>query len=175
MNKDQCFELGVVVKSHGLNGEVSIKLDTDYPEAYDEMESVLLEQKGRLIPFFIESYSRNREFAIVKFEDINSREQADTLKGCRLFLPDEDLPELPDDQFYFHEVKGYTIVDEQEGTLGVIREIYDVTAQALIAMDWKGKEVLIPINDDIVGRIDRDKQELHVNLPGGLLDLYLEE
>ena len=175
MNKDQCFELGNVVKSHGLNGEVSIKIDADYPEAYDEMESVLLEQNGRLVPFFIETYSRNGEFALVKFEDINSREQADELKHCRLFLPIADLPELPEDQFYYHEIKGYKVVDEQQGELGKVSEVYDMAAQALIAMDYQGKEVLIPITDTIVKLADKKEGILHVSLPDGLIDLYLEE
>lgn len=175
MNKDQCFELGTVVKSHGLQGEVSIKLDTDYPEAYDEMESVLIEINNRLIPFFIETYSRNGDFALVKFEDLESREQADEIKECRLFLPLDQLPPLESDQFYFHEIKGFKIIDDQLGELGFIREVYDVTAQALIAMEYEGKEVLIPITDEIIGKADRKQKTLSVNLPDGLLNLYLEE
>ncbi|MDX5346950.1 MAG: ribosome maturation factor RimM [Hymenobacteraceae bacterium] len=173
MNKDACYELGHVVKAHGTKGQVLIELDVDYPEDYDDMESVFLEIQGKLIPFFIEHMEpQQKSRFIVKFEDINSMPEADKLRYTRLYLPLDTLPELDEDQFYFHEIVGYTVVDEKLGKLGAVKEIFNLPHQDLASMDYQGNEVLIPIHEDVVLRVDRNEKLLHVNLPEGLLEVY---
>ena len=88
MDIDECFELGYIIKPHGLNGAVSIYLDTDFPEEYIKLESVFVNVKQKLVPFFIESIQVNGHKAIVNFEDINSLEQSEELKGCSIHLPE---------------------------------------------------------------------------------------
>lgn len=173
MTVEQCFEVGVVLRPHGLQGEVTISLDVDFPEEYSEMESVFLLQNGNLVPFFIDSLKLKNKEAFVKFEDIDSKEQALSIKGLPLYLPLDLLPELEPDQFYFHEIIDFTIEDEKEGVLGVVNEVYEAGHQDLIGMMYKGKEVLIPINDHIIQKVDRANKKLHVLMPEGLLELYL--
>ncbi|MEM6830746.1 MAG: hypothetical protein AAF551_09530 [Bacteroidota bacterium] len=94
MKEDDCYQLGEVIKTHGLKGEVSIRLDADYPEEYKELESVFLKQEGKLVPFFIDTFHIQASNALVKFEDIDSIDQARELVKCSLFLPLSYLPEL---------------------------------------------------------------------------------
>ncbi|RYD89602.1 MAG: hypothetical protein EOP50_17300 [Sphingobacteriales bacterium] len=82
------------------------------------------------------------------------------------------LPELEQDQFYFHEIIGYKVHDAEAGELGTVREIFAMPTQDLIAMDYNGTEVLIPIMDDIVEKADKETKTLYVNLPEGLLEVY---
>lgn len=175
MKPNQCFQLGVVSKPHGLKGELYISLDTDYPEDYAELESVFLLQNGKLVPFFIEYIQIKHTQALLKFEDVNSKDEAVLLKGMSVHLPLNKLPELSDDQFYFHEIIGYSIKDQNLGDLGVVSQVYEAGHQDLIGMEYQGKEVLIPINDDIIEKVNRVEKQLLVNLPEGLIDLYLEE
>ncbi|MBU1821567.1 MAG: PRC-barrel domain-containing protein, partial [Bacteroidetes bacterium] len=88
--------------------------------------------------------------------------------------PLDTLDELNEDQFYYHEIQGFEVVDENLGVLGTVREVYSVSTQNLIALDYRGVEVLIPIVDDIVLTADREKNQVLVNLPEGLLQVYTE-
>ena len=175
MNIDDCFQLGYIVKTHGTKGQVVAFFDVDYPEDYEDLESVFLEQKGRLIPFFIalmEPVQKGR--FIIKFEDINTIEQAETLRNTAIYLPLDELPELEEDQFYFHEVIGYQVIDQNHGPLGTVKDFYDMPQQQLMAMDYMGQEMLVPVMDEIVLRADHAAKQLHVKLPEGLLEVYTQ-
>lgn len=173
MTKDDCYLLGKLTKTHGLKGELAIWLDVDYPEEYDELDSVLLEIKGELIPHFIEAIQIRPNKSIVKFEDIDTIEDAQKIVNCDIYLPNDNLPELDENQFYYHEIIDFDIVDEQKGKLGKVTAVYTSDAQDLIAMAYQNSEVLIPVSDEIVKTIDREKKELYTNLPEGLLEIYL--
>ena len=175
MDIDACFQLGHVTKLHGLNGGVSIHLDVDYPKDYEKLESVFVELNNRLVPFFVESLRITKDKATVKFEDIDSIEQAQRLIKCRIFLPLAQLPNLESDQFYFHEIIGFRVVDKNLGELGLVKTVYDSPNQDLISMDYKDREVLIPIIDEIVLGVDRKESIIHTSLPNGLLDIYMED
>ena len=175
MRIDDCYQLGYVIKTHGLHGELSILLDVDVPEAYQDLESVLVATSGSetLVPFFVEHLAIRQNKALVKFEDIDTIEQAEALLKARLYLPLENLPPLEDDQFYYHEIIGFTVQDTQQGPLGTVQDVYESTGQEMIVMQYQEKEVFIPINDDIVPRVDKIQSIVHVNLPEGLLEVYL--
>ncbi len=175
MQISECFELGYVLKTHGLKGDVLIVLDVDNPEEYEEMDSFFVLTQGQLVPYFFESYNLQGNRAIVKLEDINSIDAAKNLIGCKLYLPLDNLPDLEDDQFYYHEVIGYQVIDETKGELGQVHAIYDMPGNDLLAMRYQGKEILIPINDAIVKQADHEKKLLYVNLPEGLLEVFLNE
>ncbi|QHV93518.1 ribosome maturation factor RimM [Spirosoma endbachense] len=177
MTKDDCYQVGHITKTHGVSGELVLYLDVDNASEYADLESVLLEVKGDLIPYFIESIAIVKgSRAIIAFEDVDTIEQAERLINCGAYLPLDELEPITDEtRFYFHEIVGYQVVDAQEGPLGTVRGVYAMNAQDLIAMDYLGKEVLIPINSDIVKTVDRANQKLNVALPDGLLAIYMEE
>ncbi|GAB4032343.1 ribosome maturation factor RimM [Spirosoma gilvum] len=177
MTKDDCYQVGHITKTHGVSGELVLFLDVDQPDEYADLESVLLDVKGELIPYFIESIAIVKgSRAIVAFEDVDTIEQAERLINCGAYLPLSELEAITDEnRFYFHEIVGYQIVDAEAGELGIVRGVYAMNAQDLIAMDYQGKEVLIPINSDIVRTVDRAKHKLNVVLPEGLLAIYMED
>lgn len=175
MQKSDCFFLGKIVKKYSFKGEVLIKLDTDEPELYESMTSVFVELKQNLVPFFIESSQLHKsELLRIKFEDVDTEQDAEAILKSDLYLPLEFLPELPDDKFYFHEIIGFKVVDKSYGDVGIINSINDSTAQALFEIDRDGIEVLIPMNDEFIERIDKPNKTIYVNTPEGLIDLYLE-
>ncbi len=174
MKKEECFYLGKIVSKFSFRGEVLIKLDTDEPESYVKMESVFVDYNNNLVPFFIEKCSLHKSDLLrVKFEDVDSEEDADDLMKAKIYLPLTLLPKLEGDQFYYHEVIGFTILDNTFGEVGVIKSINDSTAQALFEIDRNGTEILIPMNDEFIDKIDREQKVVRVNTPEGLIDLYL--
>ncbi len=174
MNIDACYQLGYVIKKHGTSGEVSIFLDVDQPNEYSELESVFVEINQKLVPFFIESIQIRDGKAVVKFEDIDTQDDAQTLKAKSIYLPLSTLPELEKDQFYYHQIVGYNIIDQKLGEIGIIKSVVTTNMQDLLVTEHKDKEVLIPINDSIVLDADHKSKVMHVNMPDGLLDVYLE-
>ncbi|WP_024772475.1 ribosome maturation factor RimM [Aquimarina macrocephali] len=174
MKKEECFYLGKIVSKFSFRGEVLVKLDTDEPESYTKMESVFVHYNNNLVPFFIEKCSLHKSDLLrIKFEDVNSEEDADDLMKTELYLPLTLLPKLEGTQFYYHEIIGFTIIDSVFGEVGIIKAINDTTAQALFEIDRKGTEILIPMNDEFIDKIDRKSKTITVHTPEGLIDLYL--
>ncbi|WP_338876384.1 ribosome maturation factor RimM [Spirosoma sp. SC4-14] len=177
MTKDDCYQVGHITKTHGVSGELVLFLDVDNPDEYADLESVLLDVRGELIPYFIESIAIVKgSRAIIAFEDVDTIEQAERLINCGAFLPLDELEPITDEtRFYFHEIVGYRVVDAEAGELGIVQGVYAMNAQDLIAMDYEGREVLIPINSDIVRTVDRATKKLNVTLPDGLLAIYMDD
>ena len=174
MNFESCYQLGYVLKTHGLKGELVLVIDADNPQEYSEMESVFVEVNKKLVPFFIDRIQLNGTKAIVKFEEIDSIDQSKGFKGSRIFLPLDVLPELKDG-YYFHELIGFKVIDSNEGALGLISGVFDAGSQDLIAMLYQEKEVLIPLTDEVVTKVDKKAKTIHTTLPDGLLAIYLSD
>jgi 16S rRNA processing protein RimM len=174
MQKEECFYLGKVVKKYSFKGEVIIKLDTDEPELYQDLEFVYIEIGKSLIPYFIKkSILQKFNQLRVDFEDVTSEADADNILKTDVYLPLEFLPELTGNQFYFHEVIGFALEDVNFGEVGIIRSINDKTAQALFIVEKDSKEILIPMVDDFIKKIDRKNKKVIVDTPKGLIEMYL--
>ncbi len=148
-------------------------LDVDCPANYADLTSAFVELKGSLVPVFFHIENINGNKAIVSFEDLEP-EQVLKLVGCNLFLPLSLLPKLTGNQFYFHEVKGFRAVDETYGDIGVIRTIIEYPAQPLFQIINNDKEILIPVIDPVIKKVDREHQTIYIAAPEGLIDLYLK-
>ncbi len=174
MELKDCFYLGKITKKYSFKGELIISLDTDEPEIYKNLKSVFININGRLIPYFIEkSKSQKKATLRVKFEDINSEEEALSIINKEVYLPLENLPELKGKKFYYHEIIGYNVVDTDHGNIGLIIKVEDKTSQSIFIIKNNGKEILIPVNDNIIQMINRKNKTIHITAPNGLIDLYL--
>jgi len=174
MKKEDCFYLGKIVSKYSFKGELLIKLDTDEPGLYENLDAMFIDLRNNLVPFFIESSQLHKSDLLrVRFEDVDNEPDADALIKSDVYLPLEFLPKLEGNKFYFHEVVGFKVEDINYGTVGTIVSINDSTAQALFEIDRDGIEILIPINDEFINKIDRTNKTVFVETPEGLIDLYL--
>jgi len=174
MKKEDCFYLGKIVRKYSFKGELLAKLDTDEPELYTEMESIFVDFGRNLVPFFIDRSQLHKSTLLrIKFEDVDTEEDAEDLIGAGLYLPLDLLPTLEGDKFYYHEIIGFKAADKSFGDIGVITGINDTTAQAIFEIDRDGKEILIPMIDDFIKKLDRANKTIHLQVPDGLIDLYL--
>ena len=173
MRKENCFYVGTIVNKFSFKGEVLVKLDNDEPELFLEMESVFISIGKKLIPFFIERSQLHKSLLLrLKIEDVDDEAAADALMKKELYLPLSFLPELKGNKFYFHEVIGFTVMDRNHGNIGTITAINDTTTQALFEVDHQGDQILIPLNDHFIDRVDRENKIIEMNTPEGLIDLY---
>lgn len=174
MTKDKCFYVGRIVKTHGLKGEVTLRIDNEQFDEIEELNYFLLDVKDTLIPFFVEDIVYHSNKAFVLFQDLKTMEAASQLVGTSVYLPLDLLPEKEGNDFYSHEVVGFTVFDEERGELGTVQEIIEYPTQSLIQIVIDGKEVLIPIHDDIIKDVDREGNKIYIIAPNGLIDMYLE-
>ncbi|MGV6861200.1 MAG: ribosome maturation factor RimM [Putridiphycobacter sp.] len=174
--QEECYKLGSIARLHSFKGEVSIFLDVDTPQDFQNLESVFVEYDKKLVPFFIEHiHIRSNGFAVVKFEGIQTEKQAKLILKCGLFLPLETLPELEGNEFYYYEIEGFKVVDSVYGEIGEVNKVIDLKSNPLIQIFNKDQEILVPRQDDFINKIDWDTETLYITAPEGLLGMYFEE
>ncbi len=174
MTIDDCFQLGYIVKSHGLNGEVQALIDADNPEAYNELESVFVKQGQGLVPFFIEFIKVSGSKALIAFEEVDDIDSAKAMKGLELYLPLDFLPQLDDSSFYMHEVIGFDLINTaDQSVIGKITSLLEAGPQLILQVESEGLEILIPYQKELLIKVDREEQQLELKIPDGLLDVYL--
>jgi 16S rRNA processing protein RimM len=174
MNKADCFHLGYIAKLHGFKGEVSLFLDVTNPSDYQTLDAVFIEINGQLVPFFIDSIKlKNKGFAAVKFEGVDDESSARRLLRMQVFLPEQVLPKLSGIHFYDHEVVGYKVIDAHYGEVGILEAVIDFQVNPLIQILNNGAEVLIPLRDGLVKKLDRKNKIMNIEAPEGLIELYL--
>lgn len=174
MQQSDCFQLGYIAKLHGFKGEVSLFLDVTNPEDYASLDAFFIEINGQLTPFFVESFQlKNKGFAAVKLEGVNSENDAKVLLRKSCFLPLSILPELDDKHFYDHEVIGFQVIDAISGEIGILEQVIDLSVNPLLQIMKDEKEILVPFVDGLIQRVDRPNKTLYIAAPEGLIDMYL--
>lgn len=175
MKREECFELGTFGKTHGIKGQLWLDLDVDDPSAYQELEAVFVEENAVLVPYFVESCSRNGSRLRLKLEDIDHLDSARTLSGKTALLPLKALPDLEEGEWYLHDFVGFTVRENKQGVLGIVKDVYDLPNNTLLVLEYQGREVLIPLQDHFIEKNDTQNKVLYMQLPEGLLEVYLED
>ena len=174
MNQEETFLLGSIAKLHGYKGEVSLFMDVTNPQEYADLDFLLLDVNGTLTPFFIEHKKfKNKGMVALKFQGVDTEDDAKKLVKKKAYLPISKLKELDEDRFYDHEVVGYQVEDAVKGNIGIIQQVIDLPSNPLLQIDYDGKEILIPIFDGLVQKVNRKKKILSITAPEGLIDLYI--
>jgi 16S rRNA processing protein RimM len=171
INIEECTEIGFVKKTHGTKGELLIFYQEGIDGIIEEIEYLLFEFDGHLVPFFIESiFSIGSTSAIILFDTLDSKEKAYEFVGCKLFIEKEwlnqnDLPFSP------QMIIGYTLSDPTTGEIGKITAIDDFGGNFVLSVDYKGKEILIPFNEELLQKFNPNDQTLVMECHEGLFDL----
>ena len=174
MKVEDCFYIGYITKTKGLKGEVQVYFEYDEP-ADLLLDSVFAEINGKLVPFFISTYKlQNNQTGNFYFDDIDTIEKAETLIRKKLYLPNKLKPVRDESEFLITDLKGFIVYDNTVGELGEIIEIHEYPQQFVAVVPYQFKEIMFPLNDDLIMEIDEANGILKVDLPEGLIDLYLE-
>ncbi len=173
MIKEEAFYIGYITKTKGLKGEVQLYFEFDAYEDLD-LDVVFANMNGKMVPFFVESHKLYpNSTGLFYFEDIDHIDKAQALLKKKMYLPLTKMPERGEDDFTYKDLKGFMVTDETHGELGEIMEVNEYPQQFVATVLYKEKEILFPLNEDIIVEIDEDEKTLSVDLPEGLLDLYL--
>ena len=176
INKDDCSEVGYIQKPHGLKGEVILIFEKEFEETFEDIEFLLVEVDGGLVPFPIEDEGfrfKTDESAICKFEFVDSITKAKELVGCKVYVFDHEVIEA-EDQGIVSTLIGMRAYDEKFGEIGLISRVDDFSGNLVITVDHQRAEIMIPLSDEVITSVDEEKREMHLNCPNGLIELYLE-
>ena len=171
MDIKAAYKIGYILKPHGLKGQVTISLDAEAPADLDEMETIFVEKNKQLIPYFRTDISISGSKAYVKFEDVNTPEEAQAISKAAIYLPKTSRPKSGRGEFYDDEVVGFQVIDESAGDLGSVTEITTAGPNKLLTLIYNGKEVLIPINGPFIKSVNKSKKTISVELPEGFLEI----
>ncbi|MET3977883.1 16S rRNA processing protein RimM [Mucilaginibacter sp. UYP25] len=174
-NTAEYFRLGSILKTKGLKGEMQVYID--FEDAEDiKIKSLFIDIAGKLVPYFVSSIKfLQKSQAYLNLEDVDTIEKAAMLVKKDIYLPNKVKPKKKKEEFTLKDVKGFIAVDETHGELGEILDVVEYPQQLIASVNYKNKEVLFPLNVDIIKGIDIESGEVYIDLPEGLLDVYLSE
>ncbi|WP_231891194.1 ribosome maturation factor RimM [Arachidicoccus ginsenosidimutans] len=169
------IHVGKIVATHGVQGDIIITHALNKKTDLKNIEALFVEEsKDSYIPYFIEkAKAKNEEEIICKLEGINSKESAHRFIRKNVWLAENDFAKIADGNTPI-ALLGYLVINEDE-PLSKVEEVIEQPHQLLLRIVLNEKDVFIPIHEETLDKIDRKKQEIHVTLPDGLLDIYLED
>ena len=172
---NQFVEIGFIHRTHGVNGEFQISWNNDFYFEQQDLESVFLLIEGIPVPFFVESVrSKGEDKAIVKLDDVNCIEAAEEFVGLKLLLPKGEVDE--DDELTLEKLVGYTVVTETVGAIGAITAVEEYSMNTVFEIrHTSGKSIMIPAADDLIVEVDEETRTIIMEIPEGLIDVYLDE
>ena len=175
MTQDNCFLLGKITKPYSFKGEVVLWMDVDDSEPYEGVDTLWLPQQGILVPYAVESLRRNKDRFVVRLADVNTEAAAKQLSGKDVWLPLAEMAPMEDGKFYFHEVQGWMAVDRSTGdAVATIVHVVDQGAYPMLEVEFdNGNQGFIPLPDHVKVDVKREERKLVLDLPEGLLDVYL--
>lgn len=169
IKKEEVFKIGVINKPHGVKGEVSFTFTDDIFDRVD-CEYLILLLDGILVPFFMEGYRfRSDNSALVKFEDIDTAEQARRFTNVEVYFPKKYMDEQ-EDVTSWNFFTGFRVEDVRHGYLGEITNVDDSTLNVLFAIEKDGEELLLPAHEEFILDIDRKRKVMKVDVPNGLIE-----
>ncbi len=169
-----CIQIAYIVKTHGFKGELSLHLLIE-KEYLQQLNGILVKEHDKLVSYEIERLNVRANQPILKLKGIDNAEQGQLLKGSSLFAPLNELPIPSGKNFFDAEIIGFTMIDKTLGEVGTIEEIQDYPRQKIFSVIKGKKEILIPVVEAFIEKIDRSAKQIHVNVPEGLIELYLSD
>ena len=169
--KTNCEKIGFIRKTHGIHGEVVLEFEEQYEYSVEDAKRFFVELDGLLVPFFISEEGlrfRSGKSAIVKFDWVDSESYAKRLVGNGVYLYQNEVEEMHEHRTSF--LQGFTLFDEKIGEVGIIDEMDDYAGNIVLTVNFKGNELLVPYNDDILIDLNEEKKTITLQLPDGLIE-----
>ena len=158
--------VGVVTKPHGLRGEVTVRNHSDNPDRWGP-DSIVFDRQGT--EFRVRSVRERGTYLLVSFDGIDDRTAADALRGRELLVPESWLPQLPEGEWWPHQIEGCVVMTDDGRLLGTVTEVIANPANDLwVTTDEAGRETLVPALADLLLEVDVERKRISVRAVPGL-------
>ncbi len=173
IEKINCQQIGTIVKTHGINGEVIIQLQNGVNAEDITTDFLFLDVDGGLVPYYVEeSRTRGDGSLMVIFKGICTEASARKLTEVPVWIDNQEMG-ADTDQIHSSSLIGFEVVDDVHGNIGKIIDIRDPERNPYFAIEGKAGEILIPVVDEYVEGLDEAGKILYISAPEGLIELYL--
>lgn len=164
------YSVGKILKPQGIKGEVKASVLTSFPGHFEELNTVFIGNKT-LQAYSIEHVRVSNRFVFIKFKGVDSRNDAELLRNKYLYIREEELTELDEDEYYIHDLIGLKVFSEEDKYLGEIVDVESYSANDVyILRDALSTEYMIPAVKDIILRVDMHGKKMVIRVIDGLLD-----
>ncbi len=168
------FNVGKIVNTHGVRGEIKVLPITDFEqERFAKGKELYIghETGSDKEKVTVKNVRSHKQFILLTLEKITSLDEAEKWKGGMIYVPEDDLQELDEGEYYYHEIIGCQVYSEDEELLGEVREILSPGANDVwVVKPLEGKkEIMIPYIDDVVKEVDTVHKKITVHVMEGLL------
>jgi 16S rRNA processing protein RimM len=161
--------IGRVIRAHGLRGEVSVAVLTDFPERFKTTEWVYLGNEFEATPYRLQSFRWHKQNVLLTLEGVTNRTQAELLRGQLVQVPLEEAVLLPDGSYYLYQLIGLKVEDTSGKFLGTIKAVLETGANDVYVVEHEGQELLLPAIPDVVKNVDIAAGIMVVHLMDGLI------
>jgi 16S rRNA processing protein RimM len=162
-------KIGYFSKTHGVKGQLILKSDLDF--YFEEVNAFFIDSGGSKAPYFVSEINDSNNGIMVLLEEVTSVEKAKTLIGKKVFI---DAQFIAEDQETIDWI-GFELIDSAHGSLGEITGVSDNGHQVIVSVLYKNKEIILPLVDDFIEKIDEGSKKIFFNAPEGLIDVYLDQ
>ncbi|MEN8119877.1 MAG: hypothetical protein ABFS35_06000 [Bacteroidota bacterium] len=175
------IKIASIIKTHGYRGDIVLKQDNNisfslFDKCLKEGNAIFISKDGIPVPFFISNGGIDfidEQTIQLKLDELDDLEMAKDFINDEVYLTADCIEQQPHSEQLTSGWIGFEVSDEKYGFIGTIVDFdEDVPENPLIIIENRGKELMIPINGDLISSIDMEKKEIHTNLPDGYLDLY---
>ncbi len=162
-------EIGRLVKVHGLKGRLKAVSYLESEALLDEIDEVIIRpEKGPEKTYRVTAVQPQNAIFFIQLEGINDPDSAGKLVGSGIFIPAAMLEELPEDEYYWHEIIGLKAITESGDYLGEVSSIFPAGSADVYVISGGEREILLPAIEDVIRKIDLEKREIVVRVPEGL-------
>ena len=163
------FEIGQIVNTFGIKGQVKVTPFTDDMERFEELKTIYVEKKKQLQEFEIEQVKYQKNLVILKLKNIEDMNTAEKLKGCYIKIQRKDARKLPEGTYFIADIIGSQVITDDGKTLGKVEDIYNTgSSDIYVVKDELGKQILLPAIKEVILSVDVEKQNVKVHLLEGL-------
>lgn len=165
------LQIGKIVNTHGVRGEVKLIPLTDDPNRFDELDWVFIEKDGKMDKHTIQQVKYMKGSVMIKFSDIESIDEAGQYRDCFVLVDRKNAVKLPEDSYFICDILGCSVFDEKGVLLGELVDILHTGSNDVyVIRNQSGKEILLPALKSVVRSISPEQQRIDVIIPKGLLD-----
>lgn len=167
------YQIGKIVNTHGIKGEVRVQSITDFPEErFAPGATVYVFQAGHPSrQLTVKTHRQHKQFDLISFEGLDDINAVETLKGADLKVSEDQQEELASGEYYYRDIIGLNVVDLDDHLIGKVKEIMESGANDVWIVERKGKsDLLIPAIKDVVKKIDLENQQIIIEMLDGLDD-----
>jgi 16S rRNA processing protein RimM len=164
-------KIGTVVSKHGYKGSIKVSLLLSNIKAFQDIDFIFLDIDRCLIPFKVDKINSSSDNSIIlKLQELNSDEDASEVILKNVYLDKKNSKFIDEESFFYNELLNFVVFKDSK-KIGKIVNINDKLPQPVFEILINDKKFMVPIHDDFIQKIDKEKKSIHIVIPDGLLEI----